>query len=768
MYPEEAFTEDFQQENSKHLRDYLRIILKRKGLLITVSLITFLTTALFTFSKIPIYTATTQVLVEKNLEKGRLEGLSTYMAWDPDFQATQFQLIRSFNVALRLVKNQQLDTKYKHYFLSNKPSTPALLNLIKGSVSSFVSTTFSAVESFFYSLISPDLVLRDKDTADIDTDGNAKIQSEPESDAEKIAAMIQAGLELEPVRDTKIVNVSYSNKNPEVARMVANGIVRAYIDVTLDIKTSTTRQTLNWMTGKADDEQKKLEASEKALQKYMREHDIVTVENKLTILPERLSRFSNELSGAQAQEREYAAVYNQIKKIGKKYDALESLPLFADNTVLQTLRNQIFSSEQSARELSKKYGKKHPLMKKARAERQLLREKKRIEIKRIIDSTKNGYDLAKTKVKDLAKMMAETKTELLDMNERFIQYTILNRDKEMNRTIYDALSSSIKKTNITAQSLNVRIWAVKEADLPVVPSKPNKQRELTLGLMLGLCGGAALIFFLEYLDNTANSGQDIEDRYKLTVLGSVEDMSDKKQNIETFIQDNPLSALAESYRLIRSGLLLSTPDHPPHTLLITSMMQQEGKTTTTKNLAHVLSQNDKTVLIVDCDMRRPRQHSIFGIDNTYGLSNYLSGNTDEQQPTLIRQIEDTQISLIPSGPVPPNPAELLSSKRMELLVNKTKGQFDFVLLDSPPVQQVTDSLMLGPLVDGTVIVIKAGKTTYDMLDSGIKKLREGHAHILGFVLNRLKKNNAGQGYYGYYSYYSSKKGGYYTERNGKK
>ncbi|MCW5210719.1 polysaccharide biosynthesis tyrosine autokinase, partial [Desulfobulbus sp. N3] len=458
-------------------------------------------------------------------------------------------------------------------------------------------------------------------------------------------------------------------------------------------------------------------------------------------------------------------LYRQIKEAGKNDKKLEAIPLLSSNSELQTLRGELFAAEQNLRELSKRYGEKHPMMIKARADQGLLQKNKKFEVERVIEVAKNSYELAKTRVRDLAKMMEETKAEMLNMNERFVQYTILNRDKEMNRTVYDALSSSIKKTNVTAQAMDIRIWAIKKADLPLAPSEPNKKKELMLGLAIGLSVGIALVFFLDYLDNTVSAGEELEKRYGLNVLGAVEDLPKKSKNVETFIQDNPLSAFTESYRLIRSSLLLSTPDRPPRTLLITSMMQQEGKSTTTKNLAFILAQNDKKVLIVDCDMRRPRQHSMFEVDNSYGLSNYLSGNTDEQQPSLIKQLPDSGISVLPSGPIPPNPAELLGSKRMKTLLKKSIERFDFVLLDSPPVQQVTDGLLLAGLVDGTVTVLRSGKTTFDMLDSGIKKLRESQAQLLGFVLNRVTKKHAGQGYYGYYSYYSHKgKGGYYTEQ----
>jgi capsular exopolysaccharide synthesis family protein len=757
--------EEFK-ENELHLRDYLRILRKRKGLFLTVASIAFLVAVLSAYSRTPLYTASTQVLIDKNLDVGRIEGAGAYAAFDPNFQATQFELIRSFNVALRTVKNLQLDSKYRHYFLKEEAAAA------DDSSSSWtaaawetVSTFFSDASVYLATLISPEL----NEEKQVSGGAEADISSEPQNDAEKIAEMIQRGIKVAPLRNTKIANVFYTHEHPEVSRLIADALVQAYIDESLDIKTSTARHTLQWMNSKAEEEQKKLEASERALQQYMRENDIVTVENKLAVLPERLSSFSKELAEAQAKEKEFQAIYNQIGQAGKNYNTLETLPVFADSPVLRDLRTKLLTSEQNIRELSEKYGEKNPIMKKAVEDRQVLLAEKRSEIERIIAATKNGYELAKAKVRDINEMINETKAEMLNINEHFVQYTILSRDKEMNRTVYDALASSIKKTDVTAQSMDVKIWAVKKAELPQFPSKPNKPLTMLVGLLVGLIGGAGLVFFLDYLDNTVGSGKDIEERYSLTVLGTVEDMSGrryKKHNIETYIQDNPLSPAAESYRLIRSGLMLSTPEHPPRTMLITSMVQQEGKSTTTKNLALILAQNEKKVLIVDCDMRRPRQHSMFGVVNTYGLSNYLSGNTDEKQ-TLIRQVPDSPLYLITSGPVPPNPAELLNSAKMAQLVKETQEQFDFVLLDSPPVQQVTDSLSLGPLADGTVLVVRAGKTTYEMLDSGVKRLRESHAHLLGIVLNRLTKKHADKGYYGYYSYYShygySSKKDHYTK-----
>ncbi|WP_417911501.1 GumC family protein [Candidatus Electronema sp. TJ] len=739
MHPEEQFHADAPQEKTKHLRDHLRVILKRKGLLLTAASIVFLSTLLSIFSKTPVYTAFTKVLIEKNSDVSRMEGFSGYMLWDPDFQATQLELLRSFNVALRVVRSLELDSKHRQHF-QTAPAAPGLAALLR-DVS---AAALNSAEALLRPYIGP---------KDADILAPAPGKSSQEQEAERIAVLIQAAIKVEPVRETKIVSLSYSHKNPAIAQMVANAAVQAYIDETLDIKSSTARHTVQWMTAKAAEEQRKLEASEKALQEYMRKHDIVTVENRLVVLPERLSGLSKELAEAQTKEKEHEAMYQQIERAGKNYSALEAIPVFAGNSVLQSLRAQLLAAEQNVRELSRKYGEKHPVMQQAMEEQHTLRAALRAEADRIAASVRSSYELAKAKVRDISEMMNATKAELLEMNERFVQYSILSRDKEMNRTVFDALSSSIKKTDVTAQSMDVKIWAIQKAELPSVPSKPNKKRGLLAGLIGGLACGLGLVFFLEYLDNTANSAQGVEERYSLTVLGTVEELRGRKRDIATFVRENPLSPMAESYRLIRSGLLLSTPERPPKVILITSMAQQEGKTTTTKNLAHILAQNEKKVLIIDCDMRRPRQHALFGEPNSYGLSSYLSGNLDPQQQ-LIRQQPENPVALLPAGPPPPNPAELLSSARMTQLLQEKREQFDFILLDSPPVQQVTDSLALGPLADGAVLVVKAGSTTYEMLDSGIKRLRDSRACLLGIVLNRLKKKHGDRGYYGYYSYYS--------------
>jgi len=728
---ERYYEEDVEQE--VNIREYFLILRKRKAVVFTLLFIVFLVTVITTFSTTPLYTSATEVLIEKNRGSSSLE--NQYYSYDPDFLETQSEIIKSTKVARRVVDTLKLTTTYRNYFLEEKQETPSFFSEIKGSVKEFVEK-----------LLSPLKEEASQEAAD------AALTVEPLSDEDKIASIIQGRLLVKPVKNTKIVQISYSDKAPAIAKLIADAVAKAYMDEILDMKLTTSRYALQWMTAKAQDERKKLETSELALQNYMRANDLVTVENKLAIAPQRLTDFGSQLSKAQTDRKVLEDVMRQINSAGKDVFQLENIPIFAGNEVLKRLREAIFKARQNISELSKKFGEKHPVMIKANDELKELIGQQQAEINRVVASTRNSYELAKSQEKNLEELVGSTKSELLNLNEKFIQYSIMKRDVDANRVVFEALTASIKKEGVTEQSQSVNVWVIKNAVLPFAPSKPNKKRNLALGLILGLMAGIGCAFLIEYLDNTIKSEKDLESRYGLTVLGSVEKLKEKGKYIESYIVHKPLSPLAESYRLIRSGLLLSSAEHPPKTILVTSMGPGEGKTSTTINIARVFSQGGKKVLIIDCDLRRPRVHSVFAMQNDKGLSNYLTGNLHEN---IIHKVAGEEIFAITAGAIPPNPSDLVGSKKLKLLIEKVSENFDFIIIDSPPVQSVTDSLALTQLVDGTVVVVKAGETTYDMIESGLKKLKDVQCHFLGFVLNGMgKQHSAGGYYYGYTAYYA--------------
>lgn len=733
MYPQIS-QEDLDQNLT--LRDYLDILYKRRLTVLTVFLIVFVVSLIMVMGKeTPLYTSTSTILLERNFGANNA-GLGTYYYWDPEFLPTQTEIIKSKNVALRVVENLQLDAKYHTHFLN--PDEEDI---------SFTSSLKSSMLNFFSGLIG---------SRKADDESDKVAATDPDFDKRIIAEIIRRNISVSPVKDTRVVNIQYTDKNPQVAKMITDALVQAYIEETLEIKLSGTKQSLKWMTNKAELERKKLEDAERKIQQYMRKHNLVTLENRLAIYPEKLSQFSTDLSSAEAKRKELEDLHEQIADAKNSPEILETIPLFAENANLQSLKEQILKAEQKIKELSQKYGPKHPAMIKAVQDRDILLQEKELEIQRIEESTQKAYELARSKEENLRELLNSTKEELMDVNEKFIQYSIMKREVDSSRALYEALTSSLKKASVTEESQNVNIWVMREASLPSSPSNQRPQKSVLIGLVLALAAGVGVTLLIEYMDNTIKSSEDVENKYGLTVLGSVLETK-KNQDIENIVLEQGQSPIAESYRMIRSSLLLSSADHPPKTILLTSIKAQEGKTSTALNLARTMAQIADRILIIDADMRKPRMHILLDVPNAIGLSSYLSGNIDEK---IIHTTGEEKISVIPSGPIPPNPVELISSNRMKNLLSELSKTYDYIIIDSPPVLHLADGLVLSTFVDGTVLVIRAGKTSYDMFSTGLRKLVDFKPHILGVILNSLSSKMLGaQQYYHYYEYYSEDKTG---------
>ncbi|WP_136799823.1 GumC family protein [Desulfosediminicola ganghwensis] len=734
-YPEEF------EEQEIHLRDYLQIVSKRKYLILTVLAVVFLVVALKTFTTTPIYTASSQVLIERNYGSKGLE--NQFSRWEPDFLETQSQIIQSTNVAQKVVEQLNLTTRYRSYFFEEETEV-TFVQSVKQSIKAVIGPAYDWLRN----------LAGGSEEVEAGVAGES-FNDEPMTEEEIIASIIQGGLSVTPVKNTKIVTISFSHENPGIAKIVSDAVVKAYMDEMLEIRLSTSSYSVKWMTDKAREEREKLEHSERLLQQFMRDNDLVTVEDKLTVLPQKLSGFGNQISKAEAEKKELADQLAQIRAAGNNLDRLEKIPALASSEVLKSIRERIYKANLDIQELSKKYGHKHPKMIQAQSELRSLTDEKSFEIERVLSSITNSYELAASKEESLKELLADTKSQMLESNEKFMQYKVMKREVDSNRAMYDTLQAGIKKESVTEQSQSVNIWVTKKAEMPLSPSQPNTKRNLLLGLILGLFGGVGLAFFIEYLDNTVKDEKDLGDRFGGSILGSVEELKKNADSIESVVVTKPLSPVAESYRLIRSSLLLSAAGKPPETILVTSMGMGEGKTTTTANLARILAQNDKKVLVIDCDLRKPRLGSFFGVRNEVGLSSILTGSGGSE---AIVQPPNEGISAILSGPIPPAPAELLGSDRMKMLIESMKQEYDFILLDSPPVQSVTDSLALCQLVDGVVVVVRAGKTTNEMLESGLKKLSDVNGKVLGFVLNGMKMRGNGYYSYGYGSYYTRNEG----------
>lgn len=710
-----------QIEKELNIQDYLKIILKRRKIIIGFFLITVFVVFIGTIKATPIYTATAKLMVERNASDP-LKEYRYNMPQDPEFLETQFQIITSANVSKKVVHILNLTETYDQYFETRK-------SFLKESIST-VKTYLKRIRDSFKSA------------------ENLK-QAEPLSQDDVIAEQIAESVAVKPVRNSRIVGLSFSSPNPVFSSMVANTFAKAYKETILEMRMNSENQTREWMGKKADEERVKLEKSEKILQDYLKSKDIVTIENKAALVPERLAGLNTELTKAENKENEIKAVYDKIKQLG--LSGAESVPDIISNTTYKTLKEEIIKAEQNIMELSSKFGDKHPSMIKAQADLKILVDRKNEEVKRGIKTIENNYEIAKSQVAGIKDSLEKTKAEASELNEKFIQYNILKRDVETNRQLYDALVSKMKEKQVTEQSQGVEIFVVDQAKVPEQKSKPNFLKNMLLAIVLGLFGGTGLAFFLEYLDDTVKTSEDAESITGIPVLGSITQCTEKGQKIEGITAKEPNCLISEGYKSIRASIMLSHADSPPRTILVASMAPDEGKSATVYNLAISFSQNDKKVIIVDCDLRRPTIHKIADLTNDDGLSGYLSGTSENFG---IKQSDTEGLDIMTSGPVPPNPSELLGSQRFRKLMEFLSNKYDYVLLDSPPMLAVSDTLVISKEVEGTILIARSGKTKYEALNKGIKRLSDINAKLLGLVVNAVNIKVHGYDYYssGYYYY----------------
>jgi len=366
----------------------------------------------------------------------------------------------------------------------------------------------------------------------------------------------------------------------------------------------------------------------------------------------------------------------------------------------------------------------------------------------ILDLHKNEYLKLQAKLSEYSKIYKHMHPKIIRVKEEMEDVTKrIKQERDENLPGAAPKISTSDLTSLKANNISVQDWA----EPMFIPIKPNKRKNVLLSIIVGLFAGVGMAFFLETLDNTIKSTEDIGRQADWPFLGYVPMIRKDDQILELFVHSKPKSALAETYRTIRTGLLFSsTPELPLKSILITSPGEQEGKSTTVSNLAIAMAQNNKKVLLVDADMRKPRLHRVYEVDNKKGLSTYLSGQTPFEEIVLKTDIEN--LSFIGCGPHPPNPSELLATQKMQQFVTYAKKKFDYIFFDTPPIMVVTDAVVLSKVVDGTVIVMESGRTSRKIVPMLRQKLNNAKAKVTGFIINKIKAQDGK--YEHYYEYYT--------------
>ena len=736
--PPEYFQSPFQEEKEINLRDYWKVIRKRQWIIIAFFLIVVITTAIGTFTMKPIYRGSTTIQINKeNPQIVDFKEIFAVNTMDMDYYQTQYKVLESRSLARRVIHSLKLT---EHPEFLPKPETP--------------------FQKWRANILTP--------VSDLFTSSNkSSSPNKDQSESEKETALINqflGKLKIEPIRNSRLVKIHFDSIYPELSSKAPNTLAPTYIQQNLESRFIATQQAKEWLTGQLEDLKAKVERADEALQAFGSKHDIISLEEKENVTVQRLTELNEVLTKTESDRMAKEALYKQTRDRNS-----DVLPSILENKLIMDLRQAYIQLEAQYMRLSETYKPEYPEMIRLKSQMQAIQKRTDIEINKIITGIKNDYELSLRKESLLREAFEKQKAKTQEMKERAIQYNILKREADTNKDIYKGLLQRMKEAGVSAGIMASNIQVVDQAELPTKPYKPNKRLNLLLAAVVGLFLGVGLAFFFEYLDNTVKTPEDVEQLIRLPSFGMVPEISYERQRrlesgksypVELITFGHPKSMLSEAYRNIRTSILLSFSEKPPKRIAISSPNPSEGKTTTVINTAIALSQTGAQVIIIDSDMRKPRVHKVFNEENGAGLSSFLSGNANLE--SVIKKSDVPNLCYIPSGPIPPNPSELIGSKLFKSMMESLGERFDHIVLDSPPVLGFADTMIISTSVDGVILVVWGGKTPRETLQRAKEVLHQVNAKILGVVINRIDIQRSDYGYY-YYKYQH-----YYGEEKKKK
>ncbi|CAI10010.1 Exopolysaccharide biosynthesis protein [Aromatoleum aromaticum EbN1] len=697
------------------LRAIWDTIVKRKWTVITFFAIVMVSVLTATFLMTPIYRASLTLQIERQEAKVLdYQGVTpNEMQGDTkDFYETQYELLRSRSLAQRVI--DQLNLGDHPVFAAANPSLLASLKaLLAGG------------------------------------------EEEPvEGDAEQIRKLkltkaFLANLTIEPVRNSRLVKIHFDSSDPVLASRIVNAISEAFINVNLERRMDASSFAKVFLEERLQQLKVKLGETERELVAFAREEQIVRGgEQEASVDTQVMQEFTTALAKAQQERIRAEALYQQLES-----GSVEGMPQVLENKVIQEFKGHKAKLETEYQENLKIYKPAYPKMVQLQSQIDEMQAKIAEELAHVRSGIRSAYQAARAQEAMLQTKMDESKRTVLGVQDRSIQYNILKREVDTNRQLYDGLLQRYKEVGVAGGVGVNNVSVVDKAEVPLQPFKPKTLLNALIAALLGLFGGIGLALLFEHLDDTIKDGESMERLLGLPVLGMVplvKRAGDAARELVLEQLDDPRSGFSEAYRSLQTAMQFSTQEGIPKVLMVTSASIGEGKSTTALALAINLSQMGLKVLLVDADLRKASVHRKLGLPNRAGLTNYLAGDSrpvDVTQPTPY-----DKLFVITSGPLPPNPAELLGSAKMVALLDVAKDRFDCVIVDGPPVLGLADAPLLGSITDATVVIVEAGGTRKDFLAGALKRLRSTRTRVIGGVLTKIAARSGAQGYY-YNSYY---------------
>lgn len=712
----------------------LRAVRKYWGTAIGVAAAIALSVAFYTTGQTKIYQAVGTILFDPNPPRPLGTAVETVVDmgagnyWsNQEYYSTQYKVIQSMRVSLAVV--QRLGLHHDPAFLAGLP---------KGAP-------------------SPENV-------------------EP-VEPEIAAGIVRGRLTVEPVRESRLTILRYEDADPERAQRILSTLIDVYIEQNLDDALSSTGAAVDWLRGQLDKLRSELESSEMALHDYKLKNNILSIafDDRSSMLKEEVGQLNDVLTSVRAKRQEVLARSRELSKI--QADDPLHLPAteLLESPVLQDLR-RLYGESVRDRDglLGQGKGKNHPDVLAADARVSATRSALLAEVENIQGSVKRQLAQLDHQEAGLSSLLEKAKRQALDLNLLEIEYNRLSRSKENNEKLYQIVLERMKESDLAQM---MRVNNIRVLDRPLVPRGPIRPRvflNVLLGVFFGAIAGVGAASLRSFLDRTLKTPDDVERELGLPFLGLIPEIDESTKrptgarrrrsrraelvhNRELIVHELPMSGIAEASRAIRTNLLFMSPDQPYKTLLVTSASPSEGKTTVACCVAIAMAQAGQRVILVDCDLRRPRMHRIFQRDPQIGVTSALL--EPEVLDTGALTTEIPNLSVLPAGPIPPNPSEILHSDKFRRLLDELRHKYDRVIIDSPPVVAVTDAAILSTIVDGTMLVVRAFKTQFDVGRQGVRALSDVGAKLAGCVLNSVDLDRHEYKYYHYYyhkeGYYSS-------------
>jgi succinoglycan biosynthesis transport protein ExoP len=701
-----------------HLYDYLLILRKHQWLILSFMLSVVTIVSIATFRMQPVYVATARIEIDReNANILPFQGADSYdyMVDSDNYIETQSKILTSETLALQTIRNNGL---------ALRPDSPA---------SGFLS---EAVAS-----------------------GNLANQVRPP----ELAAFLSS-LSVKRVPNSRLLDVSFESTSPQLAASTVNAHIATYVEQNYRSKYESTSQASDWLADQLKDFKIKVQKSEDARIAYERQNQIWTLDDKQNMTTQRLSDINKQFTDAQAERMRKESLY-EFAKAGN----LDAVPQVESNTALTDLLKKRGETSADYADALAQYGPNFPKVVRLKAQLKDIDDNIEKEKQKILDVLESDYREARQRETLMSEALDQAKAETNQMAEKMVEYNILKREAEANKALYEGLMTKMKETAISGalHSSNIRI--VDPAMVPTTPARPAKTKNILLSFLVGLVGGIGLALLREYLDNTVKTPDDIETLARLPSLavvpqfvganghrrrGMLPAFSDNghEKRIELVAQHLPKSQMSEAFRALRTSILLSQADHPPQVILVTSALPREGKTTAAANLAVTLAQLGDSTVLVDADLRKPGIGRLLdlGTGKYAGLSSYLAGVSSLDLVSVPHPAIPNLVA-IPTGPLPPNPADLLSSHKLADAIAELRAKFKFIVVDSPPIMAATDAVILSVHADGVLLVVRSGETPKVAFTRTRDLLASVKCRVLGVVLNAV--DSRAPDYYYSYRYY---------------